>query len=291
MVSGRAVGRGGPLEKQLHGVAAVAAYGHAGHGEHPLVGHEQPRPAGREHGHARAGRQQPLGQHDDPVHEVLAVVQHEHGLAVAQPGQHRLLRRPAVLLPRPSTAARAGATIASSVTGTRSTYQTPAGNWLACSAATASASRVLPMPPGPTAVTSRCSVSSGRERGTLGGPADERRQRRWRQCRRALRLGERHAVGGARRETGQRAPVAHAELAKQRGDVTLHGPHRDEQPVRDLGVRQVLRDTGEHLRLAGGDTRCLRHLLCVHDVILTQEPGGPARHVTEQPSWLPSTTA
>ena len=65
------------------------------------------------------------------------------------------------------------------------------------------------------------------------------------------------------------------ELAKQRGDVTLHRPHRDEQPLRDLGVRQVLGDAGEHLRLTGGDTRRGRRRLGVHHVIVTPNPSGP----------------
>jgi len=50
--------------------------------------------------------------------------------------------------------------------------------------------------------------------------------------------------------------------------VTLHGPYRDEQPGGDLGIRQMLGDTGEHLRLAGGYTRSGYPLL-PHNVILT----------------------
>jgi hypothetical protein len=48
--------------------------------------------------------------------------------------------------------------MAGSVTGTRSTNHTPSEYSLTASAATANASRVLPTPPGPTAVTSRCDL-------------------------------------------------------------------------------------------------------------------------------------
>ena len=54
----------------------------------------------------------------------------------------------------------AGATMAGSVTGTRSTYQAPSAYRPATSVTTLSASRVLPTPPGPTAVTSRCAPSA-----------------------------------------------------------------------------------------------------------------------------------
>jgi hypothetical protein len=62
--------------------------------------------------------------------------------------------------PRPSAAAIAGATMAGSVTGTRSTYQAPSAYRLATPVTRLSASRVLPTPPGPTAVTRRCAASA-----------------------------------------------------------------------------------------------------------------------------------
>jgi MFS family permease len=49
----RAVGRGCTLKKQLHGVTAVAMHRHAGHREHPLIGHEY------------------LGQHPDVVRTIF----------------------------------------------------------------------------------------------------------------------------------------------------------------------------------------------------------------------------
>ena len=62
--------------------------------------------------------------------------------------------------PRPSAAAIAGPAMAGSVTGTRSTYHAPSAYRPATSVTTLSASRVLPTPPGPTAVTSRCAASA-----------------------------------------------------------------------------------------------------------------------------------
>jgi len=54
----------------------------------------------------------------------------------------------------------AGATMAGSATGTRSVYQAPSAYRPATSVTTLSASRVLPTPPGPTAVTRRCVPSA-----------------------------------------------------------------------------------------------------------------------------------
>jgi len=42
---------------------------------------------------------------------------------------------------------------------------------------------------------------------------------------------------------------ADIQLAPQRGDVALHGAHRDEQSRRDLGVTEVLAEQAEHLSL------------------------------------------
>ena len=60
----------------------------------------------------------------------------------------------------PTVSATAAVTIAGSVTWIRSTNHTPSRRAGASSAATLSASRVLPMPPGPVAVTMRCSASA-----------------------------------------------------------------------------------------------------------------------------------
>jgi hypothetical protein len=55
-----------------------------------------------------------------------------------------------------------------------------------------------------------------------------------------------------RAQLGQRRPVGNAELAQQRGDVALHGPHRDMQSAGDLAVAQPRGDRGQHLGLAFG---------------------------------------
>jgi len=62
--------------------------------------------------------------------------------------------------PNPKTVATAAPTIAGSVTGTRSTYQAPRAYRPVTSLAIATANRVLPTPPGPTAVTSGCSATA-----------------------------------------------------------------------------------------------------------------------------------
>ena len=60
----------------------------------------------------------------------------------------------------PTVSATAAVTVAGSVTWIRSTNHTPSRRAGASSAATLSASRVLPMPPGPVAVTMRCWASA-----------------------------------------------------------------------------------------------------------------------------------
>ena len=77
--------------------------------------------------------------------------------SASQPRTISSLERPC-RSPRPSAAVIAGATMAGSVTGTRSTYQAPSAYRSATSGITLSARRVLPTPPGPTAVTRRCAA-------------------------------------------------------------------------------------------------------------------------------------
>ena len=96
----------------------------------------------------------------EPPRQVLAVVQHQQCLPDRQPPEDGVLRRAALILAQTERAPMAGAIIAGSVTGTRSTNQAPSANSSITSAATLSASRVLPTPPGPTAVTRRCATSA-----------------------------------------------------------------------------------------------------------------------------------
>ena len=158
--------------------------------------------------------------------------------------------------PRPSALTRAGAIIAGSMTGTRSRNQAPSANRSVTSAATRRASRVLPTPPGPTTVTSRCSASACTSaRCSSARPMNEVRVdgseaeplRGW-----ALQsYGS--AVAQGHGDRSERPPVAHAELAQQGRHVALDGSDRDEQAGADLGVGQVLAERGEHLCLARGD--------------------------------------
>ena len=109
--------------------------------------------------------------------EVLAVVEHEERRFVRQrrdqlldglqPRLPRGRRAPRALLARP----RPG-----SATPASSTNHTPPGNCSRSSAATASASRVLPTPPDPVNVTSRSAPTSRAERGDVLVSADERRE-------------------------------------------------------------------------------------------------------------------
>ena len=258
----RAAGRGAP-EEQLDRVtgAAVRCDGEPGHRRTPTrtapaagPGWWRAPPAGgcRRAG-ARAGPpRRPAGARSCPGPAAPRA-------SPARRGSCPSADRPCCS-PRPSASAIAGAIIAGSVTGTRSTYQDPSANRSLRSAATLSASRVLPTPPGPTAVTSRCSCSASASaarsaaRPTNGVNGSGRAP-----VTAATGPASGSAAAGlwtpARRERGERPAVAHLQLAQQRGDVALDGADRDEQPGADLGVGQVLAEGGEHLRLAGRDAR------------------------------------
>ena len=98
-----------------------------------------------------------LDQIGGGVQHVFAVVQH-HQQAPARQGLGDAVghgeRRPAAS--RPTLLATASGTAAGSPTGASSTSHTPSGNSAASSAATCTARRVLPTPPTPVRVTSRC---------------------------------------------------------------------------------------------------------------------------------------
>ena len=154
--------------------------------------------------------------------------------------------------PNPKALATAAPTMAASVTGTRSTYQAPSTYWSARSDTTARASRVLPTPPGPTAVTSRCRASSpasaarsaARPTNDVSGDGSDG----------AVASGA-ATVAGPEAQLGQRPAVGHVELAQQRRHVALDGPHRDDQAPGDLLVGQVLAHERQHLGLTLGDRR------------------------------------
>jgi hypothetical protein len=154
--------RRGPVQEQGDRIRPTAVLGERERRDHegPLERDHQPGSAGGQHAQARAAGEQALDERGHPVAEVLAVVQHQQRMAVRQRGHHRLVQAAALLLPDPKGRGHRGPTIAGSVIGTRSTNHTPSANSPAASAATASASRVFPTPPGPTAVTWRCAVTA-----------------------------------------------------------------------------------------------------------------------------------
>jgi hypothetical protein len=79
------------------------------------TGHHEPGAAGRQHRQARAAGQQALDGRGHPLAQVLAVVQHQQGMAIRQGGQDRLVHPAALLLTDPRAAATAAPTIAGSV--------------------------------------------------------------------------------------------------------------------------------------------------------------------------------
>ena len=161
-LGGGAGGRG-PVEQQGDG-------GRVGHrldvvvdrrgqrAQHDLVlgAHPQRRPAGRQDDEVGAARDE-VGEHRCGPGELLEVVEHEeHAQApeVARQGVERVgVGRPRAV---PRAAVIRGMTSAGWRTGARSTATAPPGNAGASRASTSSDSRVLPTPPGPVMVTSRC---------------------------------------------------------------------------------------------------------------------------------------
>ena len=141
----------------------------------PLERHQQPGPARREHRHPRAGRQQPLHERRHPVEHLLAVVQHQQARRSASAASTDSSTPRPGCSPTPSAAATAGRDHAR--IGDRDQVDEPHAvgeRRRPPRAATASASRVLPTPPGPTAVTSRCALHRLGQLGALPRPADER---------------------------------------------------------------------------------------------------------------------
>ena len=148
--------------------------------------------------------------------------------------------------------ATASSTRAGSVSGTRSTQRTPSNS--GASALTAAhASRVLPTPPGPTAVTTRSSADGALQRGQLPGAADERGQRGRRSRPQPPR------PGGVRVHDGvpdQGRWSGRASL--RRRDATWLSTVRTEMKSRapDLLVRQLPAQQGQHLTLPGRRRAC-----------------------------------
>ena len=250
-----------------------------GHRERLLEREQEPGTARGQDGQVRAGREQPFDDDADSVEQVLAVVEHEQGGARAEPAPHDVLDRAALALTQPQRechgeADRARVGDADEVdepdavgVADRDVARDPHGQ--ACLADTTRADGR-----DETVLTER-----GGEGGPLGPAADERGQGgRDRGVARGadgpFHRSDREQLAGRVREL---APVGELQLAQQGGHVALHGPHGDEQPLGDLGVGQVVRHGGQHLRLArrhspvrdrpgGGGRRCS------HGVIVPLRP-------------------
>jgi hypothetical protein len=138
----------------------VAVDGQPRHRVETLVGKQKSGAAGRQHGDAGTAGDDRLDAGAHGLHEVLAVVQHEQPVARRQRGDQAASREAACCCGTPTASATAATTVAGSVTRTRSTNHAPSRRSAARPVATLIARRVLPTPPGPTAVTSRCSARS-----------------------------------------------------------------------------------------------------------------------------------
>ncbi len=79
--------RGGyPDGEQVDGIATAADDREPRDDVHPLVREQEPGAAGRQHGHARAARDDHLDAGPDTVEHVLAVVENEQCIALGQRG-------------------------------------------------------------------------------------------------------------------------------------------------------------------------------------------------------------
>ncbi len=271
-IEGHAHG-GGPGQEQGHGVARRLDLvdRQARHRERALEGQHEADAAGGQHGEPGAPGEQALDQGRHPVDQMLAVVEDQQAGRRPDAGGDRLLQRLARDLAHAERGGDGGGeeavTIAGPVTGTRSTYQTRPENRSTTSPATASASRVLPTPPGPRAVTSRASVtacasaarSAARPTNGVSGAGSGA----------AVAGGSPGAgpVGAAGPEpSGSAAPASRASERRssapsfRSNDDTWLSTVRTEmkRPRRDLGVGQVLADRGQHLRLAARRCLCRR---------------------------------
>ena len=256
-----AAGHPAAAARPTNSTFAVLA-GQAGHWIDPLVRDQQPGAAGREHPEPRRLRQQLLEQHDDAVDDVLAVVEHQQHVAAGQPGHQRLFRRATALLAEPERLGRRG----------RDSGRVGDGNEVDV----AHQSVVALRPVGGDHLGEPGLADAA---GPHGGdePVLPERLRRVPPARRPGRRRasaptgsrRRRAVPPARLRGGLHQPpaVGHVELAQQRRHVALDRAYRDEQPLGDLGVGQVVGDSREHLPLA-----CRHRLL--HCCIL---PCGPVR--------------
>jgi hypothetical protein len=220
-----------------------------------LAGHPEPLPARGQDRGARTLGQHPPHDRADLVHQVLAGVQHDQRPPGPEPLDHRVGQRPWRPL---DDAQRAGQRRHEEAGSDRDQVdEGPAARMVG--------RRRLGHHRGQARLADAPGSEQCDEAG-LGHPfqdgvpvaraADER-------GRVARDAGEPAGGGGGQPrhragQLGQVPAVGRPELAQQRRDVALDGPHRDVQAVGDLGVGQVLPDGGQHLGLPWRDLRHVR---------------------------------
>ena len=212
-----------------------------GHREQALVRQQQPGAGRRQHRDLGTRGHDLLDAVANAVEQVLAVVQHEESVAASQRCDQRGVRRRRPLLGRAhglghGTDDRRRIRQPHEVDepGAVAPHRSEIGG-------DADRQTALADPAGTDRRDEAVLGERHRQRGALGGPADERRHRhRQHAACRLLRCDL----------PRQAAPVGQLRLAQQRRDVRFHRAHRDEQLLGDLRVRQVPADQREDLRLA-----------------------------------------
>ena len=110
----------------------------------------------------------------------------------------------------------------------------------------------------------------------------------------------RRSVGGAPARRGRPAASRReckTQLLQDSGDVVVDGPGREDEPVRDLGVRQPVRDESQDLDLSGGQPgrvgqggplRCPRPL---PDALQSRSRSRTIATAGSAPSWVSTASA
>ena len=193
-----------------------------------LAGDAQRLAAGRQTARAGAGAQQRLGHAGRRLDHVLAVVEDQQELLGADRARDTLGRHGARSEREAERARHGGRDELGIDKRPSSATHTPSGNlgrrWLA----TSRPSRVLPMPPAPTRLTSRCSVASGRDFCELGLSADQFRNRL-----RKVRHPRGSRTGGRGRRRADLAGELIAAPGHRADEVAIGAEHLSERG--DLG--------------------------------------------------------
>ncbi len=230
----------------LHEEGGGGVIGQRSQGHHLFLGQTQALPTRGQHGGVGVA-QDPLRHDGRSVVQVLAIVQHDEQRRCGRPASSALRPAGSTMPRRPARTRPTVSPSAPGASGARST------NTDGRPCRVRSASRVLPMPPGPTTVTSRAAISSASRAGSSWRPTSD--VTIW------LRYpaGLVDAVGHSRRspnDQGRQIPTPSLRSSTDE-DVTLHRAQRYEESLRELGVRQPLPDEFEDLVFTGGDVHDL----------------------------------